>query len=89
MTDEAIEWLAAKGYDEKFGARPLARVIQDSIKRPLADEILFGRLIRGGTVKVLLGDGDELDFEIVETPPRGSRKPKALSDNSPKPILIE
>lgn len=89
LTDEAIEWLAAKGYDEKFGARPLARVIQDSIKRPLADEILFGRLKRGGTVKVLLGDSDTLDFEIVETPPRRPRKPKALTDNSPKPILIE
>jgi len=89
LTDEAIEWLAGRGYDEKFGARPLSRVIQDTIKRPLADEILFGRLKRGGTVKVLVGDGEALDFEIVETPSRGSRKPKALSDSSPKPILIK
>ncbi len=46
------KWLAEKGYDEKFGARPLARVIQEYIKKPLADELLFGKLEHGGTVRV-------------------------------------
>jgi ATP-dependent Clp protease ATP-binding subunit ClpA len=63
LTDEAADWLAKNGYDELFGARPLARVIQENIKKPLADEILFGRLLRGGHVKVLLKDG-KLVFDI-------------------------
>ncbi len=62
-TDEATDWLAKNGFDELFGARPLARVIQDHLKKPLADEILFGRLIKGGHVKVVLKDG-KLAFEI-------------------------
>ncbi|TAJ70493.1 MAG: ATP-dependent Clp protease ATP-binding subunit ClpA [Phenylobacterium sp.] len=62
-TDEAADWLAKNGFDELYGARPLARVIQENIKKPLADEILFGRLIKGGHVKVVLKDG-KLAFEI-------------------------
>src|SRR5205814_7266352 len=62
-TDEAADWLAKNGFDELYGARPLARVIQESIKKPLADEILFGRLIKGGHVQVILKDG-KLAFEI-------------------------
>ncbi len=54
LTAEATRWLGEKGYDDAFGARPLARVIQDNIKKPLADEILFGKLKDGGTVRVLL-----------------------------------
>ena len=52
VDDKAKRWLADKGYDVKMGARPMERVIQENIKRPLADEILFGRLVKGGTVKV-------------------------------------
>ncbi|TYR33794.1 ATP-dependent Clp protease ATP-binding subunit ClpA [Mesorhizobium microcysteis] len=52
LTPEAIAWLADKGYDERMGARPLGRVIQEHIKKPLADEVLFGRLRKGGTVRV-------------------------------------
>ncbi|MCM5560033.1 ATP-dependent Clp protease ATP-binding subunit ClpA [Pleomorphomonas sp. JP5] len=52
LDDAAIEWLATKGYDEHMGARPLGRVIQEHIKRPLADAVLFGVLKKGGTVKV-------------------------------------
>ena len=52
LTEGATKWLAEKGYDDKFGARPLARVIQEYVKKPLADELLFGRLQHGGTVKV-------------------------------------
>jgi ATP-dependent Clp protease ATP-binding subunit ClpA len=63
LTDVAADWLAKNGYDELYGARPLARVIQEHIKKPLADEILFGRLVRGGHVKVDLRDG-KIVFEI-------------------------
>ena len=63
LTEEAADWLAKNGYDELYGARPLQRVIQESVKKPLADEILFGRLAGGGHVKVCLKDG-KIDFEI-------------------------
>jgi len=70
LAPEATRWLAERGYDEAFGARPLARLIQESIKKPLADEILFGRLLRGGTVRVMLNaDASGLAFEIIEAPP--------------------
>ncbi|HEY2032849.1 MAG TPA: ATP-dependent Clp protease ATP-binding subunit ClpA [Rhizomicrobium sp.] len=66
LTPEAARWLGEKGYDDAFGARPLARVIQDNIKKPLADEILFGKLKHGGTVRILLDrDADKLAFEFV------------------------
>jgi ATP-dependent Clp protease ATP-binding subunit ClpA len=78
LTDEANQWLAKKGYDKLYGARPLARVIQENIKKPLAEELLFGKLMNGGSVKVKLEDG-ALGFEIVPNPPRGGggkRRPK-------------
>jgi ATP-dependent Clp protease ATP-binding subunit ClpA len=62
-SDEAADWLAKNGFDELYGARPLARVIQEHIKKPLADEILFGKLIKGGHVKVVVQDS-KLAFEI-------------------------
>jgi ATP-dependent Clp protease ATP-binding subunit ClpA len=52
LSPEAVAWLADKGYDERMGARPLGRVIQEHIKKPLAEEVLFGKLKKGGTVKV-------------------------------------
>jgi ATP-dependent Clp protease ATP-binding subunit ClpA len=64
VTDSARSWLAEAGYDEKMGARPLARLIHEKIKKPLADEILFGKLERGGRVSVDLTD-DELTFAIA------------------------
>jgi ATP-dependent Clp protease ATP-binding subunit ClpA len=57
----AREWLAAKGYDPVYGARPLARVIQTEVRDPLTDEILFGQLENGGTVTIQLRD-DKLAF---------------------------
>ncbi|MGZ3700051.1 MAG: ATP-dependent Clp protease ATP-binding subunit ClpA, partial [Bdellovibrionota bacterium] len=57
------DWLAQKGYDRQMGARPLGRLIQDKIKKPLAEEILFGKLENGGEVRVYLKDG-ELAFEF-------------------------
>jgi len=75
LTPEATRWLGDKGYDDTFGARPLARVIQDNIKKPLADEILFGKLKDGGTVRVLLDrDADKLAFEFITS---AEAKPKA------------
>jgi ATP-dependent Clp protease ATP-binding subunit ClpA len=63
VDDAAREWLARKGYDPKMGARPMARVIQESIKRPLAEELLFGRLAGGGHAVVTLGADDVLKVE--------------------------
>ncbi len=64
----ARKWLAEHGYDERMGARPMARVIQEKIKRPLAEELLFGRLAGGGTVRVgVTDDGQELRFEFEES----------------------
>ena len=57
LTRPAAEWLGEKGYDEKMGARPLGRVIQENIKKPLAEELLFGKLSKGGVVKVGVKDG--------------------------------
>ena len=57
----ARAWLAERGYDEKFGARPLARIIQDYLKRPLAEELLFGKLVKGGAVRVTVAD-EKLTF---------------------------
>ena len=63
LTDSAREWLAKKGYDPKYGARPLARVIQEHIKKPLAEELLFGKLAKGGTVLVKVKDG-KISFDF-------------------------
>lgn len=65
VTPAAKQWLAVRGYDRKMGARPMARVIQDSIKRPLAEDLLFGRLVNGGQV-VIDVRGDALVFEVSE-----------------------
>ena len=89
-TDEAADWLAKNGFDELYGARPLGRVIQEHIKKPLADEILFGRLVRGGHVKVVLRDG-KIGFDIegekrepgapvIETPRKGRSPAPELAD---------
>jgi len=78
LTPEATRWLGEKGYDDAFGARPLARVIQDNIKKPLADEILFGKLKEGGTVRVLLDrEKDKLAFEFVPATEAKPRPPKS------------
>ena len=60
LDDAAREWIAERGYDPKMGARPMARVIQQHIKRPLAEELLFGKLENGGHVRVTVGDDDTL-----------------------------
>src|SRR3982075_3297322 len=71
------DWLAVKGYDPLFGARPLARVIQEHIKKPLAEELLFGKLAKGGTVRVYAEkDADKLSFAFEPKPPAPSAEPK-------------
>ena len=79
LTDEAREWLAVKGYDKKFGARPLARVIQEHIKKPLSEELLFGALSAGGSVNVSVGDDKKLKFEFAKLDP-AQRKTKPEED---------
>lgn len=69
LSSEAREWLAEMGYDKAMGARPMARVIQEQLKKPLANEILFGELVDGGNVKVLLKDKKlvfQYDVELAE-----------------------
>jgi len=86
LTDAARSWLADRGYTPEFGARPLARVIQEKIKQPLAEELLFGTLKKGGHVKVRLAEGKLVfDLEGSETPPKKSKgsgkgKKKALPE---------
>ncbi len=72
LDDEAREWLTAKGYDKLYGARPMARLVQEKIKQPLAEELLFGKLVDGGEVKVRMKDGAP-NFEIVPAPPKAPR----------------
>ena len=73
--------LGDKGYDKLFGARPLARLIQEHIKKPLANELLFGKLAKGGIVKVSVKDG-ELDFAFKSPPPKDK-------NNKKLPVLVE
>ncbi len=79
LSPEARIWLATKGYDKSMGARPLARVIDNEVKKPLIDEILFGRLVGGGEVNIAIKD-DKLDFKIVPL-----RKSAAKTDTKSKP----
>ncbi|MBM2321607.1 MULTISPECIES: ATP-dependent Clp protease ATP-binding subunit ClpA [Marivita] len=80
LTKPAAEWLADKGYDDKMGARPLGRVIQEEIKKPLAEELLFGKLAKGGVVRVSLKDGNLLLETFGPDNPRlSSKKPPLLT----------
>nr|WP_323780863.1 ATP-dependent Clp protease ATP-binding subunit ClpA [Amylibacter sp.] len=74
LTPAASAWLGEKGYDDKMGARPLARVIQEHVKKPLAEELLFGKLTKGGLVKVSVKDGK---LELKMEPPEKRRIPKS------------
>jgi len=68
ITDKAADWLAKRGYDESFGARPLARIINEHVKKPMADELLFGKLKDGGIVKIDVdpADGEKLKFTYTQ-----------------------
>ncbi|MEM1045607.1 MAG: ATP-dependent Clp protease ATP-binding subunit ClpA [Pseudomonadota bacterium] len=78
LTDDATKWLAEEGYDEHMGARPLSRVIQENIKRPLAEEVLFGKLVKGGTVRVSTETAEDgkvgIHLEAIEDIPVKPKK---------------
>ncbi len=82
LSRKAAEWLAEKGYDSKMGARPLSRLIQEEIKKPLADDLLFGKLSKGGMVKVLIKE-NKIDLKIssLENLKIGTKKPRLLPAN--------
>jgi len=73
LTDEAKQWLIDRGYDKLYGARPMARLIQEKIKQPLAEELLFGKLVHGGEVRVHMKDG-ALAFEVTPAAPKPKKK---------------
>lgn len=80
LTSEAAALLGEKGYDDKMGARPLGRVIQEQIKKPLAEELLFGKLAKGGVVKVGAKDGKiDIQIEPIAAPRLSSKKPPLLT----------
>jgi len=83
LTDAARSWLAEKGYDKLFGARPLSRVIQEHIKKALAEELLFGKLAKGGLVVVDVEDGQP----VFTYPKPGDDKPKG--GGKKKPVFVE
>ena len=66
VDDEVVEWLVKEGYDATMGARPMSRVIQQKLKQPLAEELLFGKLSKGGSVSVGLNEKQEVEFEISD-----------------------
>ena len=85
LSDRARAWLAQRGYDQRFGARPLARLIQEKIKKPLADELLFGRLAHGGQVRVETGEDGELTFAFAAAAKADPRAGPAAAKIAPKP----
>jgi ATP-dependent Clp protease ATP-binding subunit ClpA len=89
LSSAAKEWLAERGYEPLYGARPLARIIQEFVKKPLAEELLFGKLAKGGSVKVGLKDG-VLVFDILEaTPPALPKPEEGEGDAEREPEQVE
>ena len=89
LSDKARAWLAEKGYDPTFGARPLSRVIQEHIKKPLAEELLFGKLAKGGVVRVdIEEDAPRFSFPEAEhkTKPKPKGPSKAPKKKTPEPV---
>ncbi|MFA7587205.1 MAG: AAA family ATPase, partial [Novosphingobium sp.] len=91
---DARDWLGERGYDRLYGARPMARLIQEKVKQPLAEELLFGKLADGGEVHVSVKPGETgmsaLSFELTPAPPKdvrkapkANRKPKTEPERSP------
>ncbi len=84
LTTKARKWLATRGYDEAFGARPLGRLIQEHVKKPMADELLFGSLQKGGGVKIDVdkNNPDKLSFKFIADP-------KPTAKEKPEPEAVE
>jgi ATP-dependent Clp protease ATP-binding subunit ClpA len=93
LSEEASRWLVANGYDELMGARPMSRIIQEHIKKPLADEVLFGRLKSGGHVRVILtkdeAGQEKLGFEYLDGPvkPKPEKLPEPRAKAKRRPPL--
>lgn len=83
LDDEAKTWLTERGYDRLYGARPMGRLIQEKVKQPLAEELLFGKLVNGGEVDVTVKD-DALEFHLTPAPPR-RRMPRKKKRKAPEP----
>src|SRR5215216_4159653 len=75
LDDQARQWLTERGYDKLYGARPMGRLVQEKIKQPLAEELLFGKLANGGEVKVRIKDNAPA-FEIIPAPPKATKGKK-------------
>ena len=90
LDELARAWLAKKGYDKLYGARPLGRVIQESVKKPLAEELLFGRLAKGGLVQVSVED-DKLTFQFSARPAsdRPDQPDPDMDGSEPEPVFAE
>jgi ATP-dependent Clp protease ATP-binding subunit ClpA len=90
LSEPAKAWLITRGYDEQMGARPMARVIQEYVKKPLAEEVLFGKLTGGGHVRVVIvkdeHDEDKIGFEFVDGPvaPKPEKLPNAKKRAAPR-----
>ena len=80
LSDDARQWLVKNGYDEAMGARPMARVIQSTIKTPLADEVLFGRLKNGGAVRVVVTADEKGEKKLSFVYPEGPTLPRPERD---------
>ena len=93
LSQDAIAWLADKGYDERMGARPLARVIQEHIKKPLADEVLFGKLKKGGTVRITVeGKGIDRHLKldaVADEVPVKPKKEEPAAETPPKKAKVK
>jgi ATP-dependent Clp protease ATP-binding subunit ClpA len=90
ISTEAADWLAKTGYDQQMGARPLARVIQEHVKKPLAEEVLFGKLTKGGTVRIMMKDekldlaylGRDEERSSLPKPPERKSLPRAVKEKA-------
>ncbi|MCO4772988.1 MAG: ATP-dependent Clp protease ATP-binding subunit ClpA [Deltaproteobacteria bacterium] len=84
LTDAARTWIGDEGFDPQFGARPMARVIQEHVKKPISKELLFGELVHGGVMQV---DGDEngLQFKVLESYEPLPDDDEGLEDDEPEP----
>jgi ATP-dependent Clp protease ATP-binding subunit ClpA len=81
VSPAALDWFVEHGYDKAMGARPMARLVQSTLKGPLANEILFGKLVGGGTAHVDIKAGEI----VIECEPAPARDDKADEDDAPKP----
>ena len=88
MSDAARAWLAKKGFDSAYGARPLSRTIQEHVKKPMAEELLYGRLAKGGAVNIDIDpeDSSKLAFTYIEDKPRKSKNKAKADDDTPEPV---